>query len=388
MERKEVHRLCRKYGLQSKSQGKEGNRVLSVTKRGRVPDEDRYYSLPITPTSQSLFLRHLEQFPPTKDERIRAGLLKDQPATHQESDQVSGRSPRDRMRRTNTTPVSMKWTEAELNKKWAAFEKYRNSVNGVRMRGFQETLPVTQYRDEILSKIASHQVLLISGETGCGKTTQVPQFILDDCWQRRKPCRIVCTQPRRLAAIMIAARVAEERGEAVGESVGYRIMLEKKEGPNSVLIYATTGTILRSLTNDAFSHEWTHLIIDEIHERDHFSDFLLILVRDLLPKFPELKVILMSATLHKELFIEYFGNCPSFHIKGRMFPVHDFYLEDIVPVLKNKPKSTRSNHAPYVSSENRSLLDQAIETAFFQVSEEALTELESLAGTWVVIESF
>lgn len=105
------------------------------------------------------------------------------------------------------------------------------------------------HRKEILAAVAAHQVLLISGETGCGKTTQIPQYILDHAWSNKQPCRILCTQPRRIAAIMVATRVAEERGEALGKTVGYRVMLDKVVGPESSLIYATTGIMLKDLTN-------------------------------------------------------------------------------------------------------------------------------------------
>lgn len=97
--------------------------------------------------------------------------------------------------------------------------------------------------------MTENQVLLISGETGSGKTTQIPQYILDHAWENGQSCRILCTQPRRIAAIMVATRVAEERGESVGETVGYRVMLDKKTSPHSSLIYATTGTMLKDLTN-------------------------------------------------------------------------------------------------------------------------------------------
>eukprot|EP00210_Caulerpa_lentillifera_P003156 g3015.t1 len=380
LERKEIHRLCRKYGLSSKSTGKT-ERVLTVTKRGKVPEEDRYYTLPITRHSQFQLYQHMEQFPPNKNELFRAGLLNYETPEDRADDSLhKGSKLETETQHSNTVPASLNWTQSQVNHKWTAFQQYCKTKSGMRTKEFQNTLPVTQYRKELLAAIAANQVLLISGETGCGKTTQVPQFILDDAWSRGETCKIVCTQPRRLAAIMIATRVAEERGEALGQSVGYRIMLEKKEGPNSVLVYATTGTILRSLTNDAFSHEWTHLIIDEIHERDHYSDFLLILVRDLLPQFPKLKVVLMSATLHKELFIEYFENCPSFHIEGRMFPVYDYYLEDILPVLNKDPKSSFSVQTPSLSPESRVLIDRAIESAFLEVSESALNELEFLTG--------
>ncbi|OPL33377.1 hypothetical protein AM593_04156, partial [Mytilus galloprovincialis] len=164
-------------------------------------------------------------------------------------------------------------------------DKSKNS-RYLRMMEFRKKLPSYDMREEVVSVVNSSQVTVISGETGCGKTTQVPQFILDDCIQKGQgsKCHIICTQPRRISAVSVAQRVADERAEACGKgnSVGYSIRLER--------------SLIRA----------SHIIIDEIHERDLLSDFLMIILKDLLPKRPDLKIILMSATLNAEQFSKYF----------------------------------------------------------------------------------
>jgi HrpA-like RNA helicase len=196
----------------------------------------------------------------------------------------------------------------------------------------RHNLPIASFREEIVSTVRNNQVVLIAGETGCGKTTQVPQYLLEDAWYRDEGCRVICTQPRRISAMSVAERVAVERGENIGENVGYTIRLENRGGNDSSLMFCTNGILLRMLTDqshDAMSRV-THLVIDEIHERDRFADFLLILVRDLLPAHPHLRVVLMSATLHVELFSGYFGGCPVVRVPGFTHPVQDFYLEDVL----------------------------------------------------------
>lgn len=203
------------------------------------------------------------------------------------------------------------------------------------MQEFRRKLPAYSKKEELLQLINSEQVLVISGETGCGKTTQVAQFILDDAIEQGhgSSCRVICTQPRRISAISVAERVAAERDESCGgnSSVGFQIRLESKlPREQASILYCTTGILLRWLVSDPFLLGTSHIILDEIHERDVLSDFLLIIVRDLLPKRPDLKLILMSATLNSEMFSSYFGNCKVAHIPGFTYPVQEFYLEEII----------------------------------------------------------
>ncbi len=174
--------------------------------------------------------------------------------------------------------------------------------------------------------------------TGCGKSTQVPQYILDD-WlgaskksnREREHCNIICTQPRRISAIGVAERVASERGEKAGNTVGYQIRLETKSSASTRLLFCTTGILLRRLESDPSLSAVTHVVVDEVHERSEESDFLLMILRGVLRKRSDLKVLLMSATVNAELFSEYFGEgTPVIEIPGRTFPVEQLYLEDVI----------------------------------------------------------
>ncbi|KAJ6677032.1 ATP-DEPENDENT RNA HELICASE [Salix viminalis] len=161
-----------------------------------------------------------------------------------------------------------------------------------------------------------YKVIVVSGETGCGKTTQLPQYILEYEIEaaRGAACSIICTQPRRISAMSVSERVAAERGEKLGESVGYKVRLEGMRGRDTRLLFCTTGILLRRLLLDRDLKGVTHVIVDEIHERGMNEDFLLIVLRDLLPRRPELRLILMSATLNADLFSSYFGGAPAIHI--------------------------------------------------------------------------
>ncbi|CAN1772468.1 DExH-box ATP-dependent RNA helicase DExH1 [Linum perenne] len=205
--------------------------------------------------------------------------------------------------------------------------------NGVKeIQSFREKLPAFKAKAEFLKAVTENQVLVISGETGCGKTTQLPQYILEEeiSALRGGTCSIICTQPRRISAISVAARVSSERGETLGESVGYQIRLESKRSALTRLLFCTTGVLLRQLVQDPNLNGITHLLVDEIHERGMNEDFLLIILRDLLPRRPDLRLILMSATINADLFSKYFGNAPTIHIPGFTFPVAEFFLEDLL----------------------------------------------------------
>uniref|UniRef100_A0A8C4XPF2 3'-5' RNA helicase YTHDC2 n=1 Tax=Falco tinnunculus TaxID=100819 RepID=A0A8C4XPF2_FALTI len=195
----------------------------------------------------------------------------------------------------------------------------------------RQSLPVFEKQEEIVKIIKENKVVLVVGETGSGKTTQIPQFILDDCYKNGTPCRIFCTQPRRWAAIAVAERVAAERREKIGQTVGYQIRLESRVSPKTLLTFCTNGILLRTLmAGDSTLSTVTHVIVDEVHERDRFSDFLLIKLRDVLQNQTNLRLIISSAALDADLFIRYFGSCPVIHIQGRPFEVKEMFLEDIL----------------------------------------------------------
>ncbi|ERN05681.1 DExH-box ATP-dependent RNA helicase DExH3 isoform X2 [Amborella trichopoda] len=211
-------------------------------------------------------------------------------------------------------------------------QAWQESPEGQKMIDFRNSLPSYKERDVLLRAISDNQVIVVSGETGCGKTTQLPQYILESEIDatRGALCSIICTQPRRISAMSVSERVAAERGEQLGESVGYKVRLEGIKGRDTRLLFCTTGVLLRRLLVDRDLRGVTHVIVDEIHERGMNEDFLLIVLRDLLPRRPELRLILMSATLNAELFSSYFSGAPMMHIPGFTHPVRAHFLEDIV----------------------------------------------------------
>ncbi|XP_015882948.3 DExH-box ATP-dependent RNA helicase DExH3 [Ziziphus jujuba] len=211
-------------------------------------------------------------------------------------------------------------------------QDWQDSVEGQKMLEFRRSLPAYKERGSLLKAISENQVVVVSGETGCGKTTQLPQYILESEIEagRGAACSIICTQPRRISAMAVSERVAAERGEKLGESVGYKVRLEGMKGRDTRLLFCTTGILLRRLLVDRNLRGVTHVIVDEIHERGMNEDFLLIVLKELLPRRPELRLILMSATLNAELFSSYFGGAPMMHIPGFTYPVRAYFLENIL----------------------------------------------------------
>lgn len=197
-------------------------------------------------------------------------------------------------------------------------------------------LPMWNFRQEVVDAVEREQVVIICGETGCGKSTQTPAYLLEHQLAQGKPCKIYCTEPRRISAISLAKRVSEELGEGKGDVgtsrslVGYSIRLEAKTSRETRLIYATTGIVMRMLEGSNELREITHLVLDEVHERSIESDFLLIVLKKLLTKRKDLKVVLMSATVDSERFSKYFGGAKVLNVPGRTFPVNVQYLEDAV----------------------------------------------------------
>nr|XP_025956821.1 ATP-dependent RNA helicase A isoform X3 [Dromaius novaehollandiae] len=204
----------------------------------------------------------------------------------------------------------------------------------------REALPVKNFENEILDAIRHSSVVVIRGATGCGKTTQVPQYILDEYIKsnRAAECNIVVTQPRRISAVSVAERVSYERGEQPGQSCGYSVRFESVlPRPHASVMFCTVGVLLRKL--EAGIRGISHVIVDEIHERDINTDFLLVVLRDVVQAYPEIRVILMSATIDTSMFCEYFFNCPIIEVFGRTFPVQEYFLEDCIQMTQFVPPS-------------------------------------------------
>lgn len=217
----------------------------------------------------------------------------------------------------------------------------------------RESLPAWNTQNAIIRTVNEHQVTIISGETGSGKSTQSVQFILDDMIQKGLggAANIICTQPRRISALGLADRVSDERCSSVGDEVGYIIRGESKAKAGSTKItFVTTGVLLRRIQAGSGSGnissslaDVTHVVVDEVHERSLDTDFLLALLRDIIHRRKDIKVILMSATLDADIFTQYFGGLQSVglvHIPGRTFPVDDYYLDDVVRETGFAPELT------------------------------------------------
>lgn len=203
----------------------------------------------------------------------------------------------------------------------------------------RQRLPAAQSRKKIIDVIRNNQVTVVSGATGSGKTTQVPQFLLEDARETKEPISVVCTQPRRIAAMSVAERVAAERCERIGQSIGYQVKLNTKRSEETRLVFCTTGVLLRQMQSDPELEGVTHILVDEVHERSVETDFVLLLIRDILRQRPKLRVVLMSATLDASKFSKYFESAvckgvPVISIPGRTFPVTELYLEDAVELTK------------------------------------------------------
>ena len=224
-------------------------------------------------------------------------------------------------------------------------------------------LPAAARRDAFLAAVAADQVTVVSGETGCGKTTQCPQFVLERALAegRASATYVVCTQPRRISAVSVAARVAHERGEAVGATVGYRIRLEARVSRERTrLEFCTTGVLLRRLAKNPTLRGVSHVFVDEIHERGMHEDFLLIVLKDLLPKRPDLRVVLMSATMDAGVFTNYFGVPPgrAFHVPGFTHPVREAFLEDLLAGTGDVFGGANAISSPVVIRDRRDRRDE------------------------------
>ena len=191
------------------------------------------------------------------------------------------------------------------------------------LKDTRESLPIYSFRDDLLEAIAAHQVMVVVGETGSGKTTQIPQYLHEVGYTQLG--KIGCTQPRRVAAMSVAARVAEELDTKLGHEVGYSIRFEDCTSDKTIVKYMTDGMLLREFLTEPDLRSYSVLIIDEAHERTLHTDVLLGLVKDIARYRSDIKIIISSATMDAEKFSEYFDDAPIYNIPGRRYPVDIMY---------------------------------------------------------------
>jgi pre-mRNA-splicing factor ATP-dependent RNA helicase DHX16 len=189
----------------------------------------------------------------------------------------------------------------------------------------RRSLPIFPFRQQLLDAVRDHQVLIIVGETGSGKTTQIPQYLYEGGWCKRG--RLACTQPRRVAAMSVAKRVADEMNVRLGAEVGYKIRFEDCTSEKTRLEYMTDGMLLRYFLSEPDLKSFQVLIIDEAHERTLHTDILFGLVKDIARFRPDLKLLISSATMDAERFSAYFDDAPIFNIPGRRYPVEILYTK-------------------------------------------------------------
>ncbi|KAG2541246.1 probable pre-mRNA-splicing factor ATP-dependent RNA helicase DEAH2 isoform X1 [Panicum virgatum] len=191
----------------------------------------------------------------------------------------------------------------------------------------RRTLPVWQQKEEFLRALRDNQALILVGETGSGKTTQIPQFVLETEGLGNRSM-VACTQPRRVAAMSVSRRVAEEMDVTIGEEVGYSIRFEDCSSHKTVLKYLTDGMLLREAMADPLLEKYKVIVLDEAHERTLATDVLFGLLKEVLKNRPDLKLVVMSATLEAEKFQGYFSGAPLMKVPGRLHPVEIFYTQE------------------------------------------------------------
>uniref|UniRef100_M4B2F4 Uncharacterized protein n=1 Tax=Hyaloperonospora arabidopsidis (strain Emoy2) TaxID=559515 RepID=M4B2F4_HYAAE len=345
-QRRYIHTMAEKYGLFSKSAGGKGEdrfvHVASVKKNAAMEKVSlRLHSMLLNPETVTWFppviKQYMENYPAPSIEKEGAAdpwgakkvtFLASPPKAHRSRGAMFTPLPR---RGSQEGPKIVRTPPVEATR-----------------------LPVYEYREQILKLVEENQIVVLSADTGCGKSTQIPQFLLDDALARGRSnkTRIICTQPRRISAISLADRVTRERPGQSPKEVGHAIRFDSSfDAKKSKLIFCTTGTLLNWLYSDPCSRGFSHIILDEVHERDQFTDFLLILIKtSILKQRPDLKVILMSATIQVEKFAQYFH--PEFQppvlqmVGGTNFPVSTLFLEDILALLE----IDRTSSLPVVNS--------------------------------------
>ncbi|EDW63086.1 uncharacterized protein [Drosophila virilis] len=301
-ERKEIHQFARQNGLKTRSRSNNGERVLTLSRGATTKLNMRLEDVKLAVSLQ---------FGTVLDMALKdLSRRRSQPIQPQRREQTIQNGGLVGIPRVPPIPRSIC---GDLD------DERRN-------------LPIFTKRERIFELLEMSQVLIVNGATGSGKSTQLPQYLLEEAAASNQSVRIVVSQPRRIAAINVSGRIAEERGEVLGDTVGYIIRMESKCSSNTVLALTTSGCLLRTLAmkSGEFFNNTTHLVIDEVHDRDLDTDFLLLAIKLELERNKSLKLILMSATMDILALSKYFGNAPVLDVEGRSFNVRIYSLENIL----------------------------------------------------------
>ncbi|KAK9476447.1 P-loop containing nucleoside triphosphate hydrolase protein [Lipomyces japonicus] len=218
-------------------------------------------------------------------------------------------------------PDMPEWKKRALNNS-SSFGK----ITSLSIKDQRQSLPVFKLRQQLIDAVREQQLLIVVGDTGSGKTTQITQYLAEDGFADKG--KIVCTQPRRVAATSVAKRVAEEVGCRVGEEVGYTIRFDDCTGPQTKIQYMTDGMLQRQVLLDPDLKQYSVIMLDEAHERTIATDVLFALLKKTLKRRPDLRLIVTSATLDAEKFSSYFNNCPILFIPGRTYPVDVMFTKE------------------------------------------------------------
>ena len=288
--------------------------------------------LPLTPLQKSLFtLLNQNELILTDQRRLSArihgiGKIKSQEAQQAVADEIQQQIEQARLRveqRKSAVKKTVGFSTLALPTAPQGVNKRTSELVNKNPIVFPESLPVSQRKAEIEKLLSEHQVIVVAGETGSGKTTQLPKMCLE--LEFGNLGTIGHTQPRRIAARSVAARIAEELQTELGDLVGYKVRFNDQISDNTQIKLMTDGILLAEIQTDRFLNQYSCLIIDEAHERSLNNDFILGYLKQLLPRRPDLKVIITSATIDVERFSKHFNNAPIIEVPGRTYPVEVRY---------------------------------------------------------------
>lgn len=284
-----------------------------------------------------------------KNTKVDLGLPKEYDARYRINVSVCSRDVEERLgksehrgRQRSSGPGSQEISDCRLALlHFLDFSQRQSFGKLAKLRREQKNLPIFQYRDRIVEMVRSHPVIVVAGDTGCGKSTQVPQYLLSAGFNY-----ICCTQPRRIACISLAKRVSFESLNQYGSKVGFQIRFETTRTTSTRLLFLTEGLLLRQIQQDKTLSQYQVVIVDEVHERHLHCDFLLGVLRSLLADRQDLRLILMSATINIKLFSEYFGSAPVLQVPGRLFPIQVIYQP--IPPEEQPSRSEKLDPRPYL----------------------------------------